>query len=125
MTRKKGLYKDIVGEKYGKWTVLSFSHSVQKTEKRSTLYWNCISDDGELAIKSSIALRHYKNYEVEQARRVHKRKPREKKVKSHEEILEYQRQYREKRREYFREYYKKYYYKHLTLEQKLKRWLRT
>lgn len=125
MTRKKNLYKDIIGNKYGKWTVLAFSHSVQKTETRSTPYWECISDDGEHAVKSSIALRHYKNYEVEQARRVHKIKPREKKIKSREEILEYQRQYREKRREYFREYYKKYYYKHLTLEQKLKRWLRT
>ena len=127
MTRKKGLYKDIVGEKYGKWTVLSFSHSVQKTEKRSTPYWNCISDDGEECVKSSIALHHLRKYVP---------KPRVKKdhyIKYVSELTEeelekrraYFRRYRETHREQLRKAYKKHYEKSLTLEQKLKRWLRT
>lgn len=126
MTRKNGSYKNIVGEKYGKWTVLSFSHSLQMEGKQSVPYWNCVSDEGESAIKSGKALRCARSY-----------KPHPRTKKDHyikyvselteeelEERREYYRRYRETHREQLRKAYKKHYEKSLTLEQKLKRWLR-
>ena len=53
-------YKDITGQKFGKWTAVSYSHSElynKNGNKTKAALWNCICDCGTKAILIGITLR--------------------------------------------------------------------